>query len=62
MHYFFHHFNAKDGSFFKMMKTYHLQHHYKFGTIGYGVSSKIWDVVFDTEIVAGTSSSKQNTN
>ena len=32
------------------MKLYHMQHHYKFGTIGFGVSSKFWDVIFRTDI------------
>jgi sterol desaturase/sphingolipid hydroxylase (fatty acid hydroxylase superfamily) len=27
-----------------------MQHHFKFGTIGFGVSSKFWDIVFGTEI------------
>jgi 4-hydroxysphinganine ceramide fatty acyl 2-hydroxylase len=27
-----------------------MQHHYKNGDIGYGVSSKFWDYVFGTEI------------
>ena len=51
-HYYVHHNNPSEGSYFKMMKTYHMQHHYKFGTIGFGVSSKFWDVVFNTEILS----------
>lgn len=31
MHYAFHHSNPADGTFFKEMKTYHMQHHYKHG-------------------------------
>ena len=50
MHYAFHHSNPKDGTFFKEMKVYHMQHHYKQGLIGFGVSQKFWDKVFDTEI------------
>ena len=50
MHYFMHHSNPKEGSHLKMMKTYHMQHHYKFGSIGFGVSSKFWDLVFDSGI------------
>jgi sterol desaturase/sphingolipid hydroxylase (fatty acid hydroxylase superfamily) len=30
-----------------------MQHHYKYGTIGFGVSNKFWDVVFDTQIMPG---------
>ena len=51
IHYFFHHATPKDGSWLKIMKVYHMQHHYKNGTVGFGVSSKIWDVVFGTELV-----------
>ena len=36
--------------YFRDLKVYHMQHHYKFGSIGYGVSNKLWDIVFDTEI------------
>jgi 4-hydroxysphinganine ceramide fatty acyl 2-hydroxylase len=50
MHYFMHHSNPKDGSFLKTMKVYHMQHHYKYGSIGFGVSNKFWDVVFDSGI------------
>jgi 4-hydroxysphinganine ceramide fatty acyl 2-hydroxylase len=49
-HYFIHHSNPPDGSYFKMMKMYHLQHHYKKGEQGFGISNKIWDRIFDTEI------------
>ena len=28
-HYFIHHSNPPEGSYFKFMKTYHMQHHYK---------------------------------
>jgi 4-hydroxysphinganine ceramide fatty acyl 2-hydroxylase len=59
-HYYVHHANPKDGSYFKMMKLYHMQHHYKYGTIGFGVSSKFWDVVFNTEIVTGLEKKKSS--
>jgi 4-hydroxysphinganine ceramide fatty acyl 2-hydroxylase len=48
-HYFMHHSNPKSG-YMKDMKLYHMQHHYKFGTIGFGVSSKFWDYVFKSDI------------
>jgi len=51
IHYFFHHSTPKEGSWLKMMKVYHMQHHYKNGTVGFGVSNKLWDIVFDTELV-----------
>jgi 4-hydroxysphinganine ceramide fatty acyl 2-hydroxylase len=50
VHYFVHHSDPKDG-YMKMIKAYHLQHHYKNGTLGFGVSSKFWDKVFNTEII-----------
>jgi len=49
MHYFMHHSNPKPG-YLKTVKMYHMQHHYKFGSIGFGISSKFWDIVFLTEI------------
>jgi 4-hydroxysphinganine ceramide fatty acyl 2-hydroxylase len=50
MHYFLHHATPADDTFFKTMKVYHMQHHYKQGQIGFGVSSKFWDNLFNTEI------------
>tara|TARA_B110000503_G_C7096516_1_gene391834 strand:- start:221 stop:562 length:342 start_codon:yes stop_codon:yes gene_type:complete len=38
LHYAFHHSNPAEGSYMKEMKTYHMQHHYKEGLIGFGVS------------------------
>jgi len=49
MHFFMHHSNPKSG-YLKTMKLYHMQHHYKFGTVGFGVSNKLWDHVFATTI------------
>lgn len=49
-HYYIHHANPPEGSYFKMMKLYHAQHHYKHGEEGFGISNKIWDKLFDTEI------------
>jgi len=37
-------------AYFKDMKLYHMQHHYKFGQIAFGVSMKFWDIVFNTAI------------
>ncbi|KAF9433994.1 fatty acid alpha-hydroxylase [Entomortierella beljakovae] len=48
-HYYLHH--AKVFKIhFKEMKTYHLAHHYKNYEGGYGITSKIWDKVFNTEL------------
>jgi len=35
---------------FTEMKRYHNKHHYVDGTKGYGITSKIWDKVFRTEL------------
>ena len=50
IHYWTHHSSMNFCKFFRDQKLYHMQHHYKFGTIGFGVSSKFWDVVFQTEL------------
>ncbi|KAF9343951.1 fatty acid alpha-hydroxylase [Mortierella sp. NVP85] len=48
-HYYLHH--AKVFKIhFQEMKTYHLAHHYKNFEGGYGITSKIWDRVFNTEL------------
>lgn len=47
-HYFLHH--AKLPQYFQDLKTYHLEHHYKNYEMGFGVTSKFWDVIFETEI------------
>jgi len=46
MHYALHH--TKLPQYMKKMKKYHLAHHYKNFELGYGVTSKIWDYVFNT--------------
>lgn len=48
VHYWVHHANPADGTYLKNIKLYHLQHHYKNGTMGFGVSVKLWDLVFNT--------------
>ncbi|MCJ1349868.1 fatty acid alpha-hydroxylase [Peltigera leucophlebia] len=37
-------------SFYKQLKTYHLQHHYQDYENGFGVTSRFWDKVFGTEL------------
>lgn len=49
IHYYLHH-GTDMPEYFRDLKTYHMQHHYKYGKIGYGVSNKLWDIVFDTKI------------
>ncbi|PPQ75994.1 hypothetical protein CVT26_005946 [Gymnopilus dilepis] len=46
MHYALHH--TKLPQYMRDMKKYHLAHHYKNFELGYGVTSKIWDYVFNT--------------
>jgi 4-hydroxysphinganine ceramide fatty acyl 2-hydroxylase len=47
IHYSQHHSTPKSG-YWKDLKIYHMQHHYKNGLRGFGVSSKFWDYVFQT--------------
>ncbi|KAK6198911.1 uncharacterized protein RJT21DRAFT_122570 [Scheffersomyces amazonensis] len=49
-HYFLHH--TKLPQFLQETKTYHLEHHYKNYELGFGVTSRFWDVIFDTEITS----------
>jgi len=46
-HYYVHH-AVPQFEYLKELKSYHLDHHYKNYHLGYGVSSKAWDVVFGT--------------
>lgn len=48
-HYMIHHSTPRKG-YWRDLKIYHLQHHYKDGKAGFGVSSKFWDIVFRTEL------------
>ncbi|KAI9592513.1 hypothetical protein BDF19DRAFT_425328 [Syncephalis fuscata] len=46
-HYYLHH-GQPMGEHIRIMKSYHLAHHYKDANLGYGITSKIWDRVFST--------------
>ncbi|KAG6333019.1 hypothetical protein ID866_6072 [Astraeus odoratus] len=46
MHYALHH--TRLPAYMQEMKKYHLAHHYKNFELGFGVTSKIWDYVFNT--------------
>lgn len=48
MHYALHH--TKMPQYMKQMKVYHLQHHWKNYELGFGVTSKLWDVILGTEL------------
>ena len=47
-HYFLHHKTLP--SYYKTLKQYHLDHHYKDYENGFGVTSRFWDTVFGTEL------------
>ncbi len=47
-HYATHHFPMR-GGYAKYLKRYHMQHHYKDPNTRFGVSSPIWDWVFQTQ-------------
>lgn len=46
-HYYLHHGRAI-GTHMQAMKTYHVAHHYKNANLGYGITSKLWDHLFNT--------------
>ncbi|WFD33135.1 4-hydroxysphinganine ceramide fatty acyl 2-hydroxylase [Malassezia sp. CBS 17886] len=46
MHYALHH--TKLPAYLRKQKRYHLEHHYKNYELGFGVTSKLWDIVFHT--------------
>ncbi|RKP30338.1 Inositolphosphorylceramide-B hydroxylase [Metschnikowia bicuspidata] len=47
-HYVLHH--TRLPQYFQELKKAHLEHHYKNYELGFGVTSKFWDVIFDTVI------------
>ena len=47
-HYVLHHTHLP--KYLQDLKTYHLEHHYKNYEMGFGVTSRFWDVIFNTEI------------
>lgn len=49
-HYFMHHAELANPAFVRRIKIYHMLHHYKSDSLGFGVSQKFWDIVFNTEI------------
>ncbi|WFD08209.1 4-hydroxysphinganine ceramide fatty acyl 2-hydroxylase [Malassezia vespertilionis] len=46
MHYAMHH--TKLPAYLREQKKYHLEHHYKNYELGFGVTSKLWDIFFST--------------
>ncbi|WP_460964763.1 sterol desaturase family protein [Spirosoma litoris] len=51
MHYAIHHAKSSN-PFLQEMKTHHMVHHFNDAESGFGVSSKLWDIVFRTLFVA----------
>lgn len=47
-HYALHHFNFRNKFWFQL-KRHHMLHHYQDDEAGFGVSSKLWDLVFGTD-------------
>lgn len=48
IHYYVHHGSPSDGTYLYAMKRYHSNHHFVNHDKAYGISSKIWDYVFQT--------------
>eukprot|EP00919_Chromeraceae_sp_WS-2016_P015273 GHVR01035986.1.p1 GENE.GHVR01035986.1~~GHVR01035986.1.p1 ORF type:complete len:115 (+),score=0.92 GHVR01035986.1:712-1056(+) len=55
-HYMLHHIDASKskGSYFHRLQRYHNRHHFCGEEAGYGVSSKLWDIIFKTEFKGKT--------
>jgi sterol desaturase/sphingolipid hydroxylase (fatty acid hydroxylase superfamily) len=47
-HYALHHANFKS-SFWKKIKDHHMLHHYADPSKGYGVSTKVWDTILNSD-------------
>ncbi|CDZ98463.1 fatty acid-2 hydroxylase [Phaffia rhodozyma] len=56
MHWALHH--TKLPAYMAEMKKYHLAHHYKNFELGFGVTSKIWDIAFGTVLDIQTNSAQ----
>jgi 4-hydroxysphinganine ceramide fatty acyl 2-hydroxylase len=49
MHYSQHHASFTKGTYFHIMKQYHMKHHYSgLQNVGYGITTKFWDHAFNT--------------
>jgi len=48
-HFCLHHLKFKSW-YLRSLQKYHNQHHYSAEEAGYGVSSKLWDIIFRTEL------------
>lgn len=59
-HYFLHHQNLP--LWYRELKKYHLAHHFLDYELGFGVTSKVWDRVFGTELATSTDAAKGKAN
>ncbi|XP_051160541.1 fatty acid 2-hydroxylase [Leptopilina boulardi] len=50
MHYYLHHGSPKADTYLYDMKRYHNYHHFSHHDIGFGISTKLWDYIFETII------------
>ncbi|XP_076297366.1 fatty acid 2-hydroxylase isoform X2 [Lasioglossum baleicum] len=50
IHYYLHHGAPKSGSYFYTLKRNHNYHHFSHHELGFGISSKLWDHAFGTNI------------
>lgn len=57
-HYYLHHGGVPSFVYFRRLKHYHSQHHYRHQQLGFGISSKLWDYPFCTLIPEDTSISE----
>ncbi|XP_071959582.1 fatty acid 2-hydroxylase-like [Antedon mediterranea] len=49
IHYYLH-YGKPSFSYFKMLKVYHVKHHFEDKDRGFGISSPIWDMPFGTQL------------
>ncbi|ODV63487.1 fatty acid alpha-hydroxylase ASCRUDRAFT_28984 [Ascoidea rubescens DSM 1968] len=57
-HYSLHHVGLP--KYLQELKKYHLEHHYKNYELGFGVTSKFWDKIFNTELTPNSAVEKNN--
>ncbi|KAL0881411.1 hypothetical protein ABMA27_001278 [Loxostege sticticalis] len=50
IHYYVHHGSPRDGSYLYIMKRYHSNHHFVNHDKAFGITSKLWDHVFQTYV------------
>ncbi|CDJ62704.1 fatty acid hydroxylase, putative [Eimeria necatrix] len=59
LHYQTHHCSLADKvPYINTLRVYHMKHHFKYPDLGFGVTSKFWDIVFGTPIEDGKKNAK----